>query len=197
MMPCRYCEAFGARFAGVGIKQVGRTLRQGQKWARRYRCRDCGSTMEMTGPGQELLAFESWLPPAQAPWWSGQLPSDDPKGICGLARKLEHFVLRRDGTGAYLVPSVSLRDRNGMAVGFFQWGELAADVRRTATAQVKGKGGGATRLYVSAEDVRRFLADPAKRVLEARTAGGDLLPILLRPAAEDERVTVGGQPTRH
>jgi hypothetical protein len=151
--------------------------------------------MELTGPGQELLGFESWSPPAQAPWWSGPMPSDDPKGICGLARKLEHFVLRCDGTGAYVVPSVSLRDRSGMAMGFFPWAELADDVRRAATAQVTG--GEATRLYVSAEDVKRFLADPAKRVLEARTAGGDVLPILLRPAAERERITVGGEPTRH
>jgi hypothetical protein len=188
MMPCRFCDAFGADLnTSIGIKQVGRTIRLGERWARRYRCVECGAQQEVTGPDNTtLMSFHRWLPPAQAP--GGKAAAVDPPGeiyaglraVRAIARELRIFVLREDVVGATIVPEVSLRDRSGAGAGFFLWEELAAAMAQGRAQHRRRR----VRLSEDPGELARFIADPNRRALEVRTAEGDLVPILLRRRAD-------------
>lgn len=50
MIPCKFCEPrAGANLALKGLKQTGKTRYMGTRFARRYRCQDCGAPCIMRG----------------------------------------------------------------------------------------------------------------------------------------------------
>jgi uncharacterized Zn finger protein len=62
MMPCKFCGPTDE--AGVfrtGIKQIGKTRTDGVHFARMYRCRDCGATLQMSGDLRTKEIVEEWL----------------------------------------------------------------------------------------------------------------------------------------
>ena len=64
MMPCKSCGCLTANGEfRPGIKQVGRTQRDGSRFRRTYRCQDCGALPVMTGDTQTRLVEDRWIEP--------------------------------------------------------------------------------------------------------------------------------------
>jgi transposase-like protein len=68
MMPCRFCglsdESGKDR---PGIRQVGRTKYDGDHFIRKYRCADCGATLELSGDGPIDSLVYKWTPTEKSP----------------------------------------------------------------------------------------------------------------------------------
>lgn len=73
MMPCRFCDTpFGGSSAPVppsraahGLKQVGKTKYDGNRYFRRYRCQDCGAICRLIGDMATGTTIHDWerVPP--------------------------------------------------------------------------------------------------------------------------------------
>jgi transcription elongation factor Elf1 len=50
MVPCKFCGPVDERGrVRRGVRQVGKTKYQGNRYRRRYRCLDCGAVVVVTG----------------------------------------------------------------------------------------------------------------------------------------------------
>ena len=64
MMPCKFCGCLNAKGEiRLGIKQVGRTERDGTRFRRTYRCQDCGALLVMMGDTQTRVVEDNWIAP--------------------------------------------------------------------------------------------------------------------------------------
>jgi hypothetical protein len=199
MIPCKYCEAHGGEQpVGIaGLKQAGRSLRDGTRWGRRYVCLDCGATLEMTGPGgAEQLAFETWSPTGGGPVRPaaptarrelvGKFPPRWFGDWCTPARARRPFAVRCDSVGTTLLPDVSVRDRTGAAAGLVTFMEFAA-----SAAAGKGRPARPRVFRGQPGALERLLADPGGESEAARREGR---PLLLDPRDLHGRIPLGRRP---
>jgi hypothetical protein len=171
------------------LRREGASLRDGLRWGRRFACR-CGATMLQTSPGlREEVTFEAWSPPASTSHSRAVKAvafevEDD--GWLGPARARLSFVVRCDRAGTFLVPPVSQQDRSGSGAGFVAWSDLAAARMPLPRGVTPARRYPVQHVFLDPGDIRRFLKDPTRTVLFARTASGSRLPVVLRPRRNTE-----------